>query len=318
MKAAKEFRPVNVVIIDCFYVAYRGHCALLPKPGQQRPLLQTKDGMPTTAIHGFLMAVQKMAKDLSPESIIVATEGSFNDRQKIYPEYKAGRALPPEFKVQIPFIHKLIGLLGWHLVEKDGYEADDMVAAIIKHVKENQMRCAVFTSDKDICALCDEHIGIWKTEKGRGYILGPDDYMAKWGVLPAQKPEVLSLTGDSVDNIPGIKGLGEKTAVRLIREFGTVENVLLNLNRLPLRTRKLLEGNQELVRLSKQLIQLRTDAPISEAVFQPGQQRTDALLQFYLDLNMVKTAHSLEKPPQAEAGADAAVMDGSNNDPLAG
>ena len=113
MRPAKEIAPVDAIIIDCFYVAYRGFCSTPP--------LQSKDGTPTNAIHGILGAVRRMVKDLQPNSVIVATEGKTNLRDQMSADYKAGRALPPRFSQQIPLIYKMCRLSGWHLLESDGY-----------------------------------------------------------------------------------------------------------------------------------------------------------------------------------------------------
>ena len=185
MRPAKEIAPVDTIIIDCFYVAYRGFCSTPP--------LQSKDGTPTNAIHGILGAVRRMVKDLQPKSVIVATEGKTNLRDQMSADYKAGRELPPRFSQQIPLIYKMCKLSGWHLLESDGYEADDVIVTVGRRMRELHLRAAVFSTDKDIISrISDEFgiVGIFKTEKGKSFILEPADYTAKWGVSPALIPEV--------------------------------------------------------------------------------------------------------------------------------
>ena len=299
MRPAKEIAPVDAIIIDCFYVAYRGFCSTPP--------LQSKDGTPTNAIHGILGAVSRMVKDLQPKSVIVATEGKTNLRDQMSADYKAGRELPPRFSQQIPLIYKMCMLSGWHLLESDGYEADDVIVTVGRRMRELHLRAAVFSTDKDIISrISDEFgiIGIFKTEKGKSFILEAADYMAKWGVSPALIPEVLCLCGDSVDNVPGIKGVGEKTAVRLIQEFGGVAGIYANLDKVKpdkLRARLDQPGSRASLKMSQELIQLNENLPIDDAIFQAGRQQAEDLHEFFLSLDMVKTAASLGLSPAPPA-----------------
>ena len=299
MRPAKEIAPVDAIIIDCFYVAYRGFCSTPP--------LQSKDGTPTNAIHGILGAVRRMVKDLQPKSVIVATEGKTNLRDQMSADYKAGRELPPRFSQQIPLIYKMCKLSGWHLLESDGYEADDVIVTVGRRMRELHLRAAVFSTDKDIISrISDEFgiVGIFKTEKGKSFVLEPADYTAKWGVSPALIPEVLCLCGDSVDNIPGIKGVGEKTAVRLIQEFGGVAGIYANLDNVKpdkLRARLDQPGSRASLKMSQELIRLNENLPIDDSIFQPGRQQAEDLHEFFLSLDMVKTAASLGPSPAPPA-----------------
>ena len=295
MRPAQEIAPVDTIIIDCFYVAYRGFCSTPP--------LQSSNVTPTNAIHGILGAVRRMVKDLQPKSVIVATEGRTNLRDQMSADYKAGRELPALFSQQIPLIYKMCKLFGWHLLESDGYEADDVIVTVGRRMRELHLRAAVFSTDKDIISrISDEFgiVGIFKTEKGKSFILEPADYTKKWGVSPALIPEVLCLCGDSVDNVPGIKGVGEKTAVRLIQEFGGVAGLYANLEKVkPDKLRALLDKpeSRESLKMSQELIQLNENLPTDDAIFQPGQQQTEDLREFFLSLDMVKTAASLGPSP---------------------
>jgi DNA polymerase I len=298
MKPAKEFGPVDTVIIDCFYVAYRGFCSTPP--------LQSSSGMPTNAIHGILGAVRRMVKELQPRSVIVATEGGSNLRDQMSADYKAGRELPDMFARQVPLIHEMCRLAGWHLIERAGYEADDVIATVCRRMRELQLKGAIFSTDKDVISRMDDRVLIFKTEAGKSYVMEPSDYQAKWGVPPALIPEVLCLCGDGVDNISGVQGVGKKTATRLIQEFGSVEGVYQGLDRVqPMKLRLMLSSPEarQAVESSRQLIRLNENLPLDDSVFQPGQQQTDELRQFFLNLDMVKTAEGLTKPPPSPSPA---------------
>ena len=292
MKLAKELAPVDVAIIDCFYVAYRGYCVTPP--------LQSSSGMPTSAIHGFLGAVRKMVKELQPKTVIVATEGRTNLRDQMSSEYKEGRTLPEPFSRQIPMIYEMCKLFGWHLVERDGYEADDVIVSIGAKCKARNQRAVVFTTDKDIISrVSDDNgiIGVFKSEKGKAYVLEASDYTTQWGLHPCKIPEVLCLCGDSVDNVPGVSGIGEKTAIKLIQTYGSVEGVLANLDKIePPRVKKLLseEKGRESLKLSQQLITLNDQLELDSSLFTAGPQQTELLREFFLKLDMVKTAESFK------------------------
>jgi DNA polymerase-1 len=290
MKPAKEAAPIDVAIIDCFYVAYRGFCST--------PMLQSKAGVPTNAIHGILGAVRRMVRDLRPKAVIVATESKTNLRDQISADYKAGRQLPELFGQQIPYIYQMCKLFGWHLLDQEGYEADDVIASVARRMTELKLRGVVFTTDKDVIGRIAETsgiVGVFRVEKGKSQVMEPADYLAKWGVPPSLKAEVLCLSGDGVDNVPGISGLGEKTAVKLIQEFGSIAGIYQNLDKLKPKLRTLLESpeGKEALELSRRLIQINDTLPVEDAVFQPGVQQTKELREFFLSLDMVKTAESI-------------------------
>ena len=166
MKPAKEVAPIDVAIIDCFYVAYRGFCST--------PTLQSQAGVPTNAIHGILGAVRRMVRDLRPKAVIVATESKTNLRDQISADYKAGRQLPELFGQQIPYIYQMCKLFGWHLLDQEGYEADDVIASVARRMTELKLRGVVFTTDKDVIGRIAETsgiVGVFRVEKGKSHVM---------------------------------------------------------------------------------------------------------------------------------------------------
>jgi DNA polymerase-1 len=203
--------------------------------------------------------------------------------------------MPPVFGQQMPLIYDMCKLAGWHLLQREKYEADDLIATVSDQVAQRNLRGAIFTTDKDIISRVSPTLGIFKKEKGKAWVMLPEDYTAKWGVPPDKIPEVLILTGDSVDNIPGLKGVGKTTAVKLIQEYGSVANLYANLEKLPAKLQGLLNDGKGMIDLSRQLIQLKTDTVFGDEIFAAGTPDIVALKEFFLKLDMVKTAESLGK-----------------------
>jgi DNA polymerase-1 len=240
-----------------------------------------------------------MIKELKPKSVIVATEGKTNLRDQMSGDYKAGRTLPQPFSQQIPYIYNICKLYGWHILEVDGYEADDSIAAVGRKLKEAGKRGVVFTTDKDIISRVTPDTGIvavFMREKGKSYVLEAADYLAKWGVPTHQIPEILCLCGDSVDNVPGVKGIGKSSATALIQTYGTVDNVLANLDKVtPARVKALLSSpeGQESLKLSQSLIQLNDQLPVPEEFFSTKPIDYKGLEELFLSLDMRKTAEGI-------------------------
>ena len=287
MKLAREFAPVDVAIVDCFNVAYRAFSVT--------PDLTNYDGVPTNAIQGLLGCVRRMIRETKPKSVVVVTESRSSFRKEIHPEYKAGRSLDLNFIAQVPNIHRLCQLMGWHLLEREGFEADDLASAVCRRVTEKGLKAAVNTSDKDIIARCTERIAIYRTKKENAFAIQPADLVEKWDVAPAQIPEVLCLVGDSCDNIPGVPTIGKKTAAKLIKEFGSVAGLYQNLEKLSEKHRKLLIDNCVQVQLAQRLIELHDELDISEDIFEPGKENTNELHDFFISLRMFRAADSLKR-----------------------
>jgi len=185
---------------------------------------------------------------------------------KIIPEYKAQRPpMPEELRGQLPQIRELVEAFGWRIVEKEGQEADDIIAAIAVTFKGNQVR--IVSADKDIAQVIDDRIKMLipdREKKGAGgYVIqGPDEVLARFAVKPSQIVDYLSLIGDSSDNIPGIDGVGPKTAAKLITQFGSIDNLLLNVAQIENeKLRAKISGAAEFLKKNKQIITLDLSLP---------------------------------------------------------
>jgi DNA polymerase-1 len=225
--------------------------------------LSTSNGFPTNAIFGFTSMLLKILREMKPEYIAVILDAKGPTfRDELYSDYKANRpGMPESLEPQIPYIKRVVEAYRIPVIEKEGYEADDVIGTIAKDVAKKGMDVVIVTGDKDMLQLVDEHIRTLDTMKDRTF--GVHEVVERYGVKPEQMTDVMGLAGDAIDNIPGVPGIGEKTAVALIREYGTLENLLTNRERVP--RKKLMEALArfgEQATLSKHLATIATDVPL--------------------------------------------------------
>ncbi len=242
--------PRTLFLIDGSSYIYRAYYAI-------RHLSNSK-GMATNAIYGFTNMLLKVMRDLGPDRLAVIFDSKGPTfRKEIYPEYKANRAEMPEDLVpQIPYIKKIVHALNLPGIELAGYEADDIIATLAKKFAGQGMEITVVTGDKDLMQIVNEHVRLLDTMKDK--VTGPEEVVARFG--GADKViEVQALAGDSSDNIPGVPGIGEKTAKTLIDEYGDIETLLANLDQLKGKRRENLETYADQARLSRQLVTLVDD-----------------------------------------------------------
>lgn len=250
----------RLAIIDGKSVFYRGYYAM--------PSLSTKDGTPTGGVYGFAVMALEVIKRLKPDYVAVAWDKpktNIRKRLEIYPEYKAGRKpAPPDFKVQIPILHELLQAFGWPLYELDDYEADDIMGTFAVQAREKGVETMLITSDLDALQLINGHVQVYALKKGLSNIelFHPESFTAKYGLDARQFLDLKSLKGDSSDNIPGVPGIGEKTAIELLKLYKTLDEVYENLPLIKESVRKKLEAGKDSAYLSKKLSAIWTDAPI--------------------------------------------------------
>ena len=225
--------------------------------------LSNSKGLPTNAIYGFTQMILKVLKDQRPEYLAVVLDAKAPTfRSEAYKEYKANRPAMPEGLVpQIPYIKKIIESYRIPTLEMEGYEADDLIGAVAKRL-EQEADVIIITGDKDILQLVSDRIQVYDPMKDKRF--GVEEVIERFGLRPDQMVEMMGLAGDAIDNIPGVPGIGEKTATELIKTFGSIENLLAHLDQV--RQKKLkekLETYGEQARLSRHLATIRTDVPIS-------------------------------------------------------
>ena len=226
--------------------------------------LSNSKGQPTNAVYGFITMLKKIIKDNSPDMLAVAFDMKGPTfRHKKYEEYKIHRKpMPDDLVGQMSYIKKFVMASNIPLYELQGYEADDVLATIAKKAEEKDIDTFIVTGDKDALQLVNSHIKVYSTHK-EGLIYDAAKVKEAYGVAPEHMIDIMALMGDATDNIPGVPGIGEKTAVELITEFGSLDNLLANVDKVKSEARKkMLKENEALAILSKDLALLDADVPI--------------------------------------------------------
>jgi DNA polymerase-1 len=248
-------------IIDGSALAYRSYFAFINNP------LRDSKGENTSAVYGFTSFLLKILKEENPPYITVCFDPPTPTfRHKMYSAYKATREkIPPDMKNQIPMIREVTEALGIPLLEVDEFEADDVMGTLAKGAKEKGLEAILVSSDKDFFQLVNESIKIYnpgRGGKGEG-IYGREEVIEKYGVPPEKITDLFGLIGDKVDNVPGVKGVGMKTAIQLLNSFGSLEEVIQNAESIPQKNLKeKILTSVKMALLSKNLVTIRTDVPV--------------------------------------------------------
>lgn len=255
---------MRLLLVDGHYYAYRSFFAI-------RDLTNSR-GEPTNAVFGFVKALRKMLADLKPDAAAVVWDAGLPERRmQLLPAYKQQREeTPADLSVQFPVIEEAVAALGVRNVRLPGHEADDLIASYAAAARRDRADIVIATNDKDICALAGEGVAIYSTNKSdtggakEGFaLLGPAEVESRWGVPPSLVPDVLALTGDAVDNIPGVEGVGPKTAAKLVREHGRVALIAENPNVITNeKLRAKIAGAAARLRDNLELVRLETDLPL--------------------------------------------------------
>lgn len=290
---------VRLVVIDGANAIYRAFFAI--------PNLRAPDGTPTNAAYGFVTMLAKVLRDEEPTHVAVANDprgGSF--RREIFPEYKAGRDKQPEdLSAQIPLISELCEAFGVPMVEVPDFEADDVIATLVETAPEGAEVCIVST-DKDLMQLVRPGVELLDTAKGRRIDAAAVE--ERFGVPPSKLLDVRALVGDPSDNIPGVKGIGEKGAAKLILEFGSLDDLLERASEVKAkRAREGLQEHAEDARLSRELSTLRSDVPIESGWAGLDRQTPDneRLRALYERLGFTRLLDTLDET--TSGGAEAAA-----------
>lgn len=250
----------RLVVIDGKSVFYRGYYAM--------PYLSTRDGTPTGGVYGFAAMALEIIKKIQPDYVAVAWDKpktNIRARRAIYPEYKANRKpAPPDFYLQIPILQDLLKAFGWPLYELDDYEADDIMGALARQATAKDIETFLITSDLDMLQLIGDKTHVYAMKKGLTNIEEFDVkyFEDKYGLSVRQFLDFKALKGDSSDNLPGVPGIGEKTAVGLLQSYKTLDGVYEHLNEIKEALRTKLETGRESAYISKKVGEIWCDAPV--------------------------------------------------------
>ena len=271
----------RLFLLDAYALIFRGYYAFI-----KNPRINSK-GMDTSAIMGFMNSLMDVIKREKPDHLAVAFDNGGSDlRNEIFPEYKAHRDATPEaIKIAVPYIQELLKAMHIPIIEVKGYEADDLIGTISKQAEKQNYKVFMVTPDKDFAQLVSENIFMYKPARmGNGIeIWGVPEVLEKFEIEhPDQVIDFLGMMGDTADNIPGLPGVGEVTAKKLLKEFGTMENLLANTDKLKGKMKENIEANKEKGILSKTLATILLDCPVvfDETDYElstPDVDKTDAL-----------------------------------------
>ena len=273
----------RLFLLDAYALIFRGYYAFI-----KNPRINSK-GMDTSAIMGFMNSLLDVIKREKPDHLAVAFDkGGSHVRSEMYVEYKANREATPEaIKIAIPYIQELLKAMHIPIIEVEGCEADDLIGTIAKQAEKQNYQVFMVTPDKDFAQLVSENIFMWKPARmGNGIeIWGVPEVLEKFEIeRPEQVIDFLGMMGDAVDNIPGLPGVGEKTAKKFLKEYGSMENLLANTHELKGKMKENIEANKEKGILSKVLATIITDCNVTfdekdYELSRPDIEKTEAIFQ---------------------------------------
>ena len=288
-------------LIDGSAYIYRAFFAL--------PALNNSKGLQTNAVYGFTTMLLKIVREHKPDGLAVAfDEKGPTMRHEEFKDYKAQRPpMPDGMKSQIPYIHRIVDALAIPGLRQAGYEADDLIGTLARKAEQAGHDVVIVTGDKDMFQLLTPHVRIYDPVKDKWS--GETECRERFGVEPARVVEIMGLMGDATDNIPGVKGIGEKTAMKLIAQFGTIEELLNRVGEVtPARIQSLLVEQAENARMSRRLATIEMESPVEfdPAAFQikpPQMEPLSDLLRELEFTSLLKSFQASNEPPRTEQAA---------------
>lgn len=298
----------KILVVDGSNVLHRAYHGL--------PLLKTTDGRYTNAAYGFMMMLQKIMDQEQPTHVAICFDKGKNTfRHKQYTEYKAQRKpLDPELVEQFPLIREVLALNGFTCLELDEYEADDIIATLARRGQENGDDVLIFSGDKDLLQMLDTNIRVISGKRSLTDLVVTDvaAFKEKYGLEPIRLIDLKGLMGDPSDNLPGVAGVGEKTALKLLHQYGTIENVYQHIEEMPKnKLREKLERDKENAFLSYKMAEVIQDVPLDFTLkdLRPKEKSWKQLRDLYRDLEFRSLLPSVEKHiKEEEAFSDSDIM----------
>ncbi|MFT3892344.1 MAG: DNA polymerase I [Anaerolineales bacterium] len=289
--------PPTLYLIDGHALAYRMYFALTAVGGSQR--WQTSKGEPTAGIYGFARELLRIIENEKPDYLAVAFDVGKTFRDEIFPEYKGTREkMPDDLRPQISRIRQMVDTFNIPRLEMEGYEADDVLGTVARLAAAQGLGVKIITGDRDLLQLVNERTVVYLAGDDKNYIRD-EDVVKKLGVLPKQVVDYKALVGDKSDNIPGVQGIGEKTAIALIEKFGTLDSIYEHISEVENRWKTKLEANKTNAYLSYDLARIRTDLSIKldleHAKAHDLKENFTALETFFKDLEFRTLIKTLEK-----------------------
>ena len=291
----------RLFLLDGTALAYRSHFAL------GRSGLATADGRPTGATYGFTMTLRRILEEESPDLVAVALDPPGKTfRHEQFSEYKATRQKAPEEMVgQLDWIREVITAHGIPLYEVPGFEADDVIGTLARQGERAGYEVLIVTGDKDFMQLVGDSIRLYNVfRRDEGVVIqGVEEVREKFKTTPEHVVDVLALMGDSSDNVPGVKGIGEKGAVKLVEQFGSVDGILEHLDEVKGKTKDKLEADREMLLLSRELVTIHCDVPLERDVtsLAAPEPDTEKLIELFQRLQFVTLIERVAKESERAA-----------------
>ncbi len=251
----------RLFLVDAYALIFRGYYAFI-----KNPRINSK-GLDTSAIMGFMNSLLDVIKRERPDHLAVCFDkGGSADRVEMFEDYKANRQETPEaIKIAVPYIEEILRAMHIPIMVKEGFEADDIIGTLSRQAEKEGFKTYMVTPDKDFAQLVTDHIFMYKPRFGGGYdVWGVSEVQEKFAVeRPEQVIDFLGMMGDASDNIPGLPGVGEKTAKKFLAQFGSMEELLANTDQLKGKMKEKVEASKELGLLSKKLATIMLDVPVT-------------------------------------------------------
>lgn len=292
----------KLFLLDAYALIFRGYYAFI-----KNPRINSK-GMDTSAIMGFMNSLLDVIKRERPDHLAVAFDkGGSSDRNEIFPEYKANRDATPEaIKIAVPYIYEILKAMHIPIVEKEGYEADDLIGTLSVQAEKAGFTTYMVTPDKDFAQLVTDKTFVYRPARmGNGIeIWDVNAVREKYDVKePINVTDYLGMMGDSIDNIPGLPGVGDKTARKFLKEYGTLENLLANTHELKGKMKENIEANAELGLLSKKLATIMVDCPVvfDEKDFELDPPDLDKIQQIFQELEFRRMFENISQTFQGNS-----------------
>ena len=291
--------PKTIYVIDISSYVFRAYHALPP--------LSNSKGEPTHAVAGVSSMLLKLLREHEPHTLIVAMDSKGPTfRKEMFEAYKANRPpAPPDLHQQMLRVREIVDAWGMTPLEAPGFEADDIIATLVREARENGLRVVIVSADKDLLQLVGDDVVMYDTMRGK--VFGPEETIEKFGVEPRQVRDLLALMGDSSDNVPGVPSVGQKTAAKLLNEHESLEGIYENLDSI---TRKALKqklgDHRDDANLSRDLVTLRDDVPVDAKAVTRAYEggNTGALRSLFGELELTRLLAQLDPAPVVEGHYD--------------
>ena len=295
----------KLYVVDGHALCYRAYFAFIRSP------LVNSQGQNTSAIYGFARMLIKLIQEQKPDFLAIAFDPPKKTfRFELYPEYKANREkMPDDLQSQIEEIKNLVSTLGFSRIEHPDFEADDILGTITRKYASEDLEIILVTGDKDAFQLVNQNTKIYANKKGitEFEMYDVDGITQKLGLKPEQVIDYMSLTGDSSDNIPGVRGVGEKTALKLISDYNTLENLYDHIDEIKGKLRETLLNNRDIAFLSRELVTIRTDISLELNIkeMELPDLKTEMVRQYFERLEMRSIVEEIFKDEELKKKAAA-------------